>query len=178
MNNNFVLMAQYNEWMNAKIYATAGELSEADLAAPRGAFFGSILGTLNHIVVGDRIWLRRFAAHPSGYSALAPMIDLQPPSALSQILYTDLNELAEHRKWLDQIILDWAGSISDRDQNHILRYTTTKGIANAKRFGDLVIHFFNHQTHHRGQVTTLLHQAGNDVGVTDLLMLIPNAQSA
>lgn len=171
---HIVLMASYNEWMNTKLYEAAGKLSADELVADRKAFFGSILGTLNHLVVADRIWLKRFATHPAAPSLLDPIRELPMPSALDQILFADLAPLAEHRRWLDALIRQWAGALSDEDLEQVLGYRNTKGAPMRKRFSGLVLHFFNHQTHHRGQATTLLHQAGQDVGPTDLLMLIPD----
>ena len=175
--SHIVLMAAYNEWMNARLYAAAGKLSAAELAADRKAFFGSILGTLNHIAVGDTLWLKRFATHPSGHAALDPVRALPVPAALNQILFTDLAGLIERRKLLDRVIIAWAAALSEQDLRHVLHYVNTKGVAAHRRFSSLVAHFFNHQTHHRGQASTLLFQAGQDVGVTDLLALIPNETS-
>ncbi|MGA8049642.1 MAG: DinB family protein [Burkholderiales bacterium] len=172
------LMASYNEWMNAKLFDAATKLSDEALAEDRKAFFGSILGTLNHIVVGDTIWLKRFATHPVGCPALDPVRALPAPVALNQILFTDIRSLAAQRRMLDEVITNWAASVTDADLDHVLRYANTKGVVSEKSFFSLVMHFFNHQTHHRGQATTLLHQAGIDVGVTDLLVLIPNEASA
>jgi uncharacterized damage-inducible protein DinB len=169
-----VMMAAYNEWMNEKLYAAAGKLTAAELAADRKAFFGSIIGTLNHIVVGDTIWLKRFAAHPSRPAALDPIRALRAPASLDALLFTDLAALREHRSMLDGAIKAWAAVLTEADLLHVLHYANTKGIAAQKRLGGLVVHFFNHQTHHRGQASTLLYQAGQDVGVTDLLALIPN----
>jgi len=168
------LMAAYNEWMNAKLYATAATLPAAELAAERGAFFGSILGTLNHLVVGDTVWLKRFAEHPSRHAALEPVRRLERPRALDQVLFTDFGELSAHRRMLDGAIVRWAAELTNADLEQVLRYASMKGVVSHKRLFDLVMHLFNHQTHHRGQATTLLSQAGVDVGVTDLLMLIPD----
>jgi uncharacterized damage-inducible protein DinB len=169
-----VLLGQYNEWMNDKVYAAAAGLTPEALCADRGAFFGSIIGTLNHIVAGDTIWLRRFALHPAHYAALQPLLDRPAPDGLTAIYSTDLNLLAAHRKMLDTMIRQSVASVDDADLEHVLAYKSTKGVASQKRFGSLLLHFFNHQTHHRGQASTLLSQAGVDIGVTDLLMLIPN----
>jgi uncharacterized damage-inducible protein DinB len=168
-------MASYNEWMNAKVYEAARSLPEEELSANRKAFFGSILGTLNHLVVGDTIWLKRFATHPANHASLEPIRRLPTPESLDQRLFTNMQNLADHRKWLDGVITEWARSIAESDLDHVLRYANMKGVAANKNFFSLVMHFFNHQTHHRGQVTTLLSQAGINVGVTDLLALIPNA---
>ncbi len=166
------LMATYNQWMNRKVYDAAASLSPAALVQGRQAFFGSILGTLNHLVLGDTVWLKRFALHPAGYSALAPLSTIATPPDLKHLAFTDLHQLAARRAWLDQLIIDWARSLSDSDLEHRLQYHTMRGVATHKPFFSLLVHFFNHQTHHRGQVTTLLTQAGVDVGDTDLLALI------
>ncbi|MGZ8983466.1 MAG: DinB family protein [Methylotenera sp.] len=171
--SHIVLMASYNEWMNAKLYETAGKLSPQELAADRKAFFGSLIGTLNHIVVADTIWLKRFATHPSNHPALDPIRKLRAPLSLDQLLFTDIGELFTHRKMLDEIIKQWAMALTEQDLSHALRYTNMKGVVAKKSFYSLVMHFFNHQTHHRGQATALLSQAGVNVGVTDLLALIP-----
>lgn len=172
------LLARYNAWMNAKVYDAAAKLPARDLAAKRGAFFDSILGTLNHIVVADTIWLKRFSTHPARHSALEPLRKTANPAALDQILFTELPALRAHRDSLDTVISDWVAALTDADLQHVLHYANTKGVPAQKHFGTLLIHFFNHQIHHRGQATTLLFQAGQDVGITDLLALIPNQAGA
>jgi uncharacterized damage-inducible protein DinB len=172
------LMATYNEWMNAKIYAAARSLSDEELSADKKAFFGSILGTLNHLTAADTIWLKRFAKHPANHLALEPMQQLPDPKNLDQLLFSNIRELSEHREWLDRIIVEWARSITEPDLDHVLHYANMKGVPEDKNFYSLGMHFFNHQTHHRGQVTTLLSQAGVDVGDTDLVGLIPSEADA
>ena len=81
---------------------------------------------------------------------------------------------SEQRSWLDHRISDWVSQLSDDDLDRVLAYHNTKGVPANRRFSSLVLHFFNHQTHHRGQVTTLLSQAGKTVELTDLLVLIPD----
>ena len=166
------LMATYNQWMNRKVYDTAQQLSHTALMEDRRAFFGSILGTLNHLMLGDTVWLKRFAQHPAGYAALAPLTAIATPTDLKQLAFTHLGELWAHRAWLDQLIIDWVGTLKESELDHRLRYHNMRGTAADKPFFGLLVHFFNHQTHHRGQVTTLLTQAGHDVGDTDLLALI------
>ncbi|MFE8070011.1 DinB family protein [Marinobacteraceae bacterium S3BR75-40.1] len=174
LKQHFELMAAYNQWMNEKVYEAAGRFDPSVLAEDRGAFFRSILGTLNHIVVGDTVWLKRFATHPASAGALRDVTDLPAPTGLDQILFENFSELYSHRKWLDKQIIQWISNLSDHDLDFILSYQNTKSVPAKKRLSALVLHFFNHQTHHRGQVTTLLSQAGEDVGVTDLLALIPD----
>lgn len=170
---HFELLAAYNQHMNSKVYGAANHLTEADLTKERGAFFGSILGILNHLVVGDTIWLKRFSAQPSSSIPLREVVDLPNPASLDQIVFSEFSRLSEHRAWLDLQIINWIGELSDSDLNSVFSYQNTKGVSANKHYASLVLHFFNHQTHHRGQVSTLLSQAGADIGVTDLLALIP-----
>jgi uncharacterized damage-inducible protein DinB len=166
------LLARYNQVMNRRIYDTAAQLPAAELEIDRGAFFRSITGTLNHIYVADIIWLQRFATHSANHLALHPVAQLERPRSLRTILYADFDELFSARTSLDQTILAWTTEISASDLDYLLSYHNMKGEPGNKKFVSLVLHFFNHQTHHRGQVTTLLSQLGLDVGVTDLLELI------
>jgi len=167
------LMAQYNQWMNAKLYETAAKLSREELEKDRGAFFGSLLGTLNHIMVGDIIWLKRLGTHPAGHRSLEAVRLRAQPGALNEILHRNFAGLAEERTGLDTTIRSWTAELTHADLDHVLEYRNMKGVSQRKLFGTLVLNLFNHQTHHRGQATTLLSQAGLDVGVTDLLALIP-----
>ena len=169
---DIVLLASYNACMNRQLYSAAATLPTEALVADRGAFFGSIIGTLNHIVAGDTIWLRRFAAHPSNFPSLKPVLDIPPPASLAHIHSDDLDTLMAHRTRLDAIINALAAEISDSDLARSLSYQNSRG-DNQKNFGALLLHFFNHQTHHRGQASTLLSQSGVDIGVTDLVALIP-----
>lgn len=166
------LMAEYNRWMNQRVYAAAARLPADAVAQDRGAFFGSILGTLNHLMIADRIWLHRFAAHPARFAALDPLRARKPPADLREVERDTLPALRAAREELDATIAHWADGLNDVDLDHELVYANTKGVVSRVRFGLLLMHFFNHQTHHRGQVTTLLTQAGADVGGTDLLELI------
>jgi uncharacterized damage-inducible protein DinB len=172
------LMAQYNQWMNAKLYETAAKLPPEELAKNRGAFFGSLLGTLNHIMVGDIIWLKRLGTHPAAHQSLDPVRRRERPDALNEILHADLPSLSQARKDLDAIIIAWANELTAADLDHALEFRNMKGVPHRKLFGTLVFNLFSHQTHHRGQATTLLFQAGLDVGVTDLLALIPEEPAA
>jgi len=173
MKDHFHLLATYNQWMNEKLYEAAARLTPAELAEDRGAFFGSVLGTLNHVVVADRIWLKRFATLPPFEAPLRPVAELPDPAALDEIPFERFEALRDHRQWLDGQILDWIDGLSEANLALTLRYHNMKGVASARRVSHVLLHFFNHQTHHRGQATTLLSQVGEDVGVTDLLMLIP-----
>ena len=168
------LMARYNGWMNERLYDAAAALPHEAVVADRGAFFRSILGTLEHLVVADTIWLKRFAEHPAG-SPLAPVRDLPMPASLDQIQFGALAPLRERRGLLDRMIESWIDGLDPKALGTVLSYRNTRGEPHAKELGLVLAHVFNHQTHHRGQATTLLTQAGAEVGATDLLLLIPAA---
>lgn len=153
-------LASYNRWMNDKLYAACAELSDEERKADRRAFFKSIHGTLNHILLADRVWFGRFVNKPFKVKSL------------DQELYADFGELRAERAALDQDIEGWAQSVTDEQLAAPLRFASILR-PDPLEF-DLwvcVTHFFNHQTHHRGQVTTLLTQCGKDYGVTDLVWM-------
>jgi uncharacterized damage-inducible protein DinB len=170
------MMASYNASMNRSVYRAAGSLPAAALSANRGAFFGSILGTLNHLVNADIIWLKRFAGHPAKYSQLEPVRAVADPASLGELASGDVDSLWQRRQSLDALISAWAAAITEADLDQAVHYVNSRG-AFDENFFSLLMHFFNHQTHHRGQVSTLLSQQGIDIGVTDLLALI-HAQPA
>ncbi|MEM7208768.1 MAG: DinB family protein [Pseudomonadota bacterium] len=172
--STFALMAGYNQWMNENVYAAAAKLSANELAQDRGAFFGSVLGTLNHIYVGDTLWLKRFCGHPDAPKALDPIRVEALPASLDAIPFTEFAQLKAAREARDDLIIDFVRTLPTRSYEIPLEYSDTKGIPMKKPLGFLLQHFFNHQTHHRGQVTTLLSQQGIDPGVTDLLAQIDN----
>lgn len=174
--SNLQLMSQYNQWMNQKIYQIAQQLGNDKIQQEQGAFFSSIFDTLNHIYVADIIWLRRFAQHAKQYPSLDKLPELASYTALNQTVADNIKTLNKLRQELDNIIINWCQEIDSQDLEYQLSYTDTKGNAYQKNFGQLIHHFFNHQTHHRGQASTLISQQGLDVGVTDLLKIIPEQQ--
>jgi uncharacterized damage-inducible protein DinB len=169
----FELLATYNQWMNEKLYEAAAQLTPAELATDRRAFFGSIAGTLNHVVVADTIWLQRFASHPCCRDLLVSVAELPSPASLDQMLFDDFARMSQHRGWLDERIIEWIASLTEGDMSVVITYRNMKGVESSRRLSHLLLHFFNHQTHHRGQASALLSQAGIDLGVTDLLVKLP-----
>jgi uncharacterized damage-inducible protein DinB len=156
----FPTLARYNRWMNERLYECCARLSDAERKLDRRAFFGSIHGTLNHLLLGDRLWLSRFLAREFRIGSLADE------------LYADFAELRRERVKIDAEILEWAEGLSEERLAGSLKFRSIVG--NKDRSFPMwfaVQQFFNHQTHHRGQLTTLLSQAGVDPGVTDLLWL-------
>jgi uncharacterized damage-inducible protein DinB len=151
------LMAQYNEWMNSRMYALCASLPDTELRKDRGAFFKSIYATLNHIANVDLAFLSRFTGNPS----VIPV-----PGA---DLFGTFSRLRTERAALDQRILVWSESLAPAWLAESLTYTSKiDGRTRTVPKWVLVTHMFNHQTHHRGQVTTLLSQMGLDIGSTDI----------
>jgi uncharacterized damage-inducible protein DinB len=153
----FELMARYNQWMNEKIYAVCADIPDAARRKDLGAFFKSIHGTLNHLMYGDKAWMNRF----TGQSIENLSMDKE--------LYSDFDKLRKERERMDRDIIEW----SRRLQPDWLAadFEFTSKVDNKPRTMPawaLVMHMFNHQTHHRGQVTTLIKQLGHEPGVTDI----------
>lgn len=159
--------------MNDKLYACCDQLSDEQLSQGRGAFFGSVLATLNHILVGDLIWLGRFAQNPAGVALLEGLSGLPVPSRLDQLLYEDFAALGKVRAELDKQLVSFVETLDDQQLAADIFYSNTKGEKHCQRLSYLLLHLFNHQTHHRGQVTTMLSQLDLDVGMTDLLFALP-----
>jgi uncharacterized damage-inducible protein DinB len=160
-------MARYNQWMNDKLYAVADRLTDAERKADRGAFFGSIHRTFNHLLLADRVWLARFSGVALQEGELGP----GGIRSLDQELHADFDELRRERARTDKAIDAYVATLTDEKLAGNLRYFRG-GVANEFPLWHAIAHFFNHQTHHRGQVTTLLMQAGHDPGVTDLMAML------
>jgi uncharacterized damage-inducible protein DinB len=170
---NYRFLARYNRWFNQRLYTACEQLPDEERKRERGAFFGSIHNTLNHLVWGDRLWLRRFAAQGVPFPALAAHILEVPEGAVhATVLYPEWASLREHREKIDAAIEDWVRDMPAEFPLRIMRYSNTRGVQREHPAWQALTHFFNHQTHHRGQVTTLLAQAGIDPGVTDLIVLV------
>lgn len=151
------LLARYAQWMNARLHAAVATLPVEARCRERGAFFGSIHETCNHLLWGDRIWLSRFI----GTAA--------PPGGFGRGLYADFATLAAERAATDALMLQWAADVTPEWLAGTLRYrSAADGKDRALPSAIAAVHLFNHGTHHRGQLTTLLMQAGIDPGVTDL----------
>lgn len=168
-------MAHYNHRLNTQVFSVAMELGHVALEKSSGAFFGSVIGTLNHIFVGDILWISRFKSHSDNYLSLSSIEHYPVPSALNEILFNDINDLYKFRVKLDKTIIKWVSETNESDFEEDFLYRNTQGLEFQKNFGEVVAHLFNHQTHHRGQVSTLLNQLGKDIGITDFIVDIPDS---
>ncbi|MCX7378840.1 MAG: DinB family protein [Alphaproteobacteria bacterium] len=152
-------MAAYNAEMNRRWYAAADSLTDAQRREDRGAFFGSIHGTLCHLVWGDSTWMARFAGWPR------PAV----PQGDSPGMIADWEVLKATRFDLDARLIGWAGTVTQEWLDEDLAWfsgSIQKDLVMPK--GLLVTHMFNHQTHHRGQAHAILTSFGAKTGDTDL----------
>ena len=171
------LLAKFNAWANTRLHAAAASLPASEVARDRGAFFGSIHRTLNHLIVADQIWLKRLRQcaldHGFDVSSLSDaVLDLDPGHGLGEPVYDDWAALRAKRRQLDDAMVLWLAAMPVSFPGCTMRYANSKGVQRQHPAWQAMSHCFNHQTHHRGQVTTLLMQAGVDVGVTDLIALL------
>ena len=156
-------MARYNAWQNQSVYLAAETLDDAARKLDRGAFFGSIHATLCHLLWADLIWMSRFAGTPR---PAAPGIEA------SASMISGWNELKRERVQTDELILSWASEVKqDWLADELTWRSGAAGREVSKPCWQLVAHFFNHQTHHRGQVHAMLTAAGARLDDTDLFYM-------
>jgi uncharacterized damage-inducible protein DinB len=167
MNRIWAQYARYNTLANEVLYEACARLSDAEYRRDLGAFFKSVRGTLNHLVMGDRIWMARFegGSHPS--------------TDLDAILYEDFGALRRARVVLDARIEAFFTALPPDFASRSVRYVNNAGIDTEDPLSLILPHYFNHQTHHRAQVHTLLSQLGYVTPVLDLhRVLKPNPPTA
>jgi len=157
-------MARYNQWQNRSLYQAADRLEADERLKDRGAFFSSIHGTLSHLLWGDQQWMSRFA----------PALADKPPTLVRESPgnYPDWDDLKARRTAFDQTILNWADDMPpDWLDGDLLWYSGALKANTSKPKWITVAHFFNHQTHHRGQVHAMLTAAGAKPDDTDLFIM-------
>jgi uncharacterized damage-inducible protein DinB len=158
MKAHFEQFAAYNRWANARLYQAALALGDAHYRRNVGAFFKSMHGTLNHILVTDRIWLKRLTGEGDH------------PDRLDAIIHDDRPALALARADEDDRIIRYVASLDEAMLDGLQEYKTTSGKPFTQKRSDILAHLFNHQTHHRGQAHTILSIcAGREPPPLDLL---------
>ena len=156
------MMARYNQWQNGNLYTTATGLDDASRKQESGAWFGSIHATLNHLIWADRYWMYRFTGSEKPKGGMAE----------SCLVYDDFTELQKARLALDQTILDWSQSVEPNWlASDISWFSGSKQAMMTQPMAQAVTHFFNHQTHHRGQIHALLTRFGAKPHDTDLVFM-------
>jgi uncharacterized damage-inducible protein DinB len=144
MKAHFERMARYNRWANRRIYGVVAQLEPEEIQAPRSGFFPSIAKTLNHMVVTDRIWMGRFTGNLSDHKRL----DEAP--------YTDFAALTAAREAEDQRIIAFFRELTQARIDSVFEYKNTAGEPKSSEMLPVLAHFFNHQTHHRGQAHAMI----------------------
>ncbi|MEQ1938668.1 DinB family protein [Mesorhizobium sp. CN5-321] len=158
MKQHFMMFAAYNQWANNRIYDAALELTDEEFNRPVGAVFGSLMGTLNHLLVTDRIWMKRFTGEGDA------------PAALDAIVHKGLGALRVSRETEDRRIIDWLGSLSEKELAGRFTYMTVTDMRTvSQRLAPALAHLFNHQTHHRGQAHMILTVLGQPSVPLDLI---------
>ena len=153
MRDHFRMFAGYNRWANERLYTAAATIPDAEYRKDRKGFFKSIHGTFNHILVGDRIWLMRITGQGTR------------PKTLDEILYDDLASLRVARQAEDARIIAAIDAFDEAALAKPLIYHSMKGDRYEQPMAEILAHFQNHQTHHRGQAHDMLSQALNSAGI-------------
>ncbi|MBW0004421.1 MAG: damage-inducible protein DinB [Hyphomicrobiales bacterium] len=160
MQHRYSRLALYNAWANRRLYDAVASLNDTDYRADRGAFFKSLHGTLNHLLVGDRIWMRRFTGEGDA------------PTRLDAILHEDFHDLRRTREIEDRRIQTYVDSLDESALNASFSYSTITNPAKVEQvLSEALDHFFNHQTHHRGQAHCLLTAITGTAPSLDLVVL-------
>ena len=142
--NQFRQLAAYNRWANARLYAAAIDLSDQAYRLHIGIFFGSLHGTLNHLLLTDRLWLKRLTGEG------------EHPNQLNAILYDDRTELTGARIAEDNRLIRVVDNYDEAALAGLHSYRTTSGMPQSQVLCEILLHLFNHQTHHRGQAHACL----------------------
>ncbi|QRI64652.1 damage-inducible protein DinB [Shinella sp. PSBB067] len=161
MLDHYRMFAAYNAWANRVLYEEVGKLDDADYRRNLGAFFGSLHGTLNHLLSADRIWMRRFTGEG------------QAPASLDTILHEDFAGLRAARQAEDARLAAYVGSLTEkRIAAHFTYSPITSPAVITHPLGPALAHLFNHQTHHRGQCHAMLTTLGGPSITLDLISFV------
>ncbi|MBR9824427.1 MAG: DUF664 domain-containing protein [Alphaproteobacteria bacterium] len=156
MREHLVQLARYNQWANGRILDTASDLSDAARRQDTGGFFESLHGTINHMLVAEQVWLARWTGEPS------------PHDTLDIILHEDWTHLKAARRHQDDTLIALVQTQSDAQLAEDLRYSNMAGMPLKLQKGLILLHLFNHATHHRGQCHHMIHALGGQAPVLDL----------
>lgn len=170
-------LAEYNTWMNETLYESCAQLTDEERKRDLGAFFRSVHGTLNHLLMVDHAWLLRCARDGERYSPRDAAGNAIRLTGLDQILYEDFPALRAQRHVTDRLLEEWVATLDESALAGTIEYKSSRGPQRHPLWWVLT-HLFNHQTHHRGQVTTLVKQLGRDPGVTDLIWMLQDRYAA
>jgi uncharacterized damage-inducible protein DinB len=154
----FVMYASYNKWANDLLLQECDQIPSEEYHHDLGVYFNSIHGTMDHQYVADKVWLYRFTGQGD------------PIDSLDEQLTGDLATLKEKRRLLDDRICSVIDQMQEKDFLRTIIYRTVrKPLVMQQPLGAALFHFFNHQTHHRGQVHAMLTQLGRTPAALDMI---------
>ncbi|REL37309.1 damage-inducible protein DinB [Thalassotalea euphylliae] len=166
-------MALYNQRINQQLLAVCQALPKALLDKPTGSFFATITDYWNHLLFGDLILLGRLVGNNLASLSSASLANFPTPVSPQDTYFKHIEELSSVRAKLDKLLIEFCQQLSEQECGMVIHYTTTEGDNVTKVASDVVQHLFNHQTHHRGQLTCVLSQFGADYGCMDLPVIVP-----
>ena len=158
--------ARYNRWINHSLYQACMTLDDQQLNRDVGLFFGSVNGCWNHLVITDLLWLKRMS---NAYPILEELRHIEFPHKLDGHISDDIRQLWALRETIDDVLIRWCDLLRQNDATAVIEYRSTAGDDYAKTLDQVLQHLFNHQTHHRGQISAALSVLQVDFGSTDLL---------
>ncbi len=173
LSSNFRMLAHYNQRMNNQLLSACQQLTDEQLHQNTNAFFPSVMAHWNHILFGDLIMLRRLIANNIVEVDAEVLQQLPVAKKINDTFVTTMDELSALRGLVDTVYIEITQAFTSSTCGEIVKYTTTAGQLIERNVGEFCQHIFNHQTHHRGQLTCILSQFNVDFGCTDLPIVVP-----
>jgi len=158
--------------MNAQLLDSCSTLSNDLLKKETHSFFPNIISYWNHILFGDLILINRLALNQIGQLSTADLSAFPTAKSPQDMYYSNLSDIADLRKQVDELLIQFSNNLTEDECEKYISYTTTEGASVTKAVADVTQHIFNHQTHHRGQLSCVLSQLGVDYGCMDLPVIV------
>lgn len=169
---NFIMMSLYNQRINVQLMESCLKLPNHILKKETHSFFPNIISYWNHLLFGDLILVGRLALNEIANLSPQDLLVFPTPQAPKDIYFSTLLDIAVIRAQLDKLIIQYCSNLTEADCDKFITYTTTEGIEITRAVADVTQHIFNHQAHHRGQLTCVLSQFGVDYACMDLPVIV------
>jgi uncharacterized damage-inducible protein DinB len=169
---NFIMMSLYNQRINVQLMESCLKLPNNILNKETHSFFPNIISYWNHLLFGDLILVGRLALNEIANLSPQDLLVFPIPRAPKDIYFSTLLDIAVIRAQLDKVIIQYCSNLTEADCDKFITYTTTEGIEITRAVADVTQHIFNHQAHHRGQLTCVLSQFGVDYACMDLPVIV------
>lgn len=172
LTSNFAMLALYNARINKQLLRCCQALPIADLTRATHSFFPNIITYWNHLLFGDLIMLGRLANNNVSSLTVNDLEQFPKPLSTKDIYFEVFADIVEVRTQVDALIMQYCHHLTDKACEQVINYQNTEGVHITKKVADMTQHMFNHQTHHRGQLTCILSQMGVDYGCMDLPIIV------